>query len=165
MLQIKLANNIEDFRNIEDLAKEIWEEHYTPIIGPDQVAYMLNKFQSAVAIKNQIDDEYQYFQVYIDDISVGYFSFIKRDTSLFLSKIYVLKKYRGKGVGKFMMDFVLQKAMQLNLISIVLTVNKENKNSIEAYEKMGFQNMGSLVADIGNGFVMDDNKMIKSLIY
>jgi len=77
MLQIKLANNKEDFRKIEDLAKEIWEEHYTPIIGPNQVAYMLDKFQSAVAIKNQINDGYQYFQVYIDDISVGYFSFIK----------------------------------------------------------------------------------------
>ncbi len=164
MLQIKLANNKEDFRKIEDLAKEIWEEHYTPIIGPNQVAYMLDKFQSAVAIKNQINDGYQYFQVYIDDISVGYFSFIKREASLFLSKIYVLKKYRGKGVGKFMMNFVLQKAMQLNLISIALTVNKENKNSIEAYEKMGFQSMGALVTDIGNGFVMDDKKMVKSLI-
>ncbi len=31
---------------VESLANEIWTEHYTPIIGKDQVKYMLDKFQS-----------------------------------------------------------------------------------------------------------------------
>ena len=35
-------------------------------------------------------------------------------------------------------------------------VNKYNSNSIAAYEKMGFLNLGPTVADIGDGFIMDD---------
>lgn len=41
----------------------------------------------------------------------------------------------------------------------MLTVNKNNVKAIRAYEKTGFKNIGSLVQDIGNGFVMDDYKM------
>lgn len=164
MLQNKLAENILDFNTIADLATDIWTEHYTKIIGTAQVEYMLEKFQSAAAIANQVEEGYQYYQVNFKDIPVGYFSFIKKEDTLFLSKIYVLKNYRGKGVGKFMLQFVLQKAQELNLNSITLTVNKDNKNSIEAYEKMGFKSKGALVADIGNGFFMDDNKMVKTLV-
>jgi ribosomal protein S18 acetylase RimI-like enzyme len=45
----------------------------------------------------------------------------------------------------------------------VLTVNKNNVNAIKAYEKMGFRNVGSLVQDIGDGFVMDDYAMEKTV--
>jgi diphthamide synthase (EF-2-diphthine--ammonia ligase) len=34
---------------VESLAKEIWIEHYTPIIGRPQVDYMLENFQSSQA--------------------------------------------------------------------------------------------------------------------
>ena len=35
---------------ISALAGEIWREHYTPIIGAEQVEYMLAKFQTAERI-------------------------------------------------------------------------------------------------------------------
>jgi diamine N-acetyltransferase len=49
---------------VETLAGEIWTEHYTPIIGKEQVRYMLDKFQSKDAISGQIRDEgFQYFLI------------------------------------------------------------------------------------------------------
>jgi hypothetical protein len=36
---------------IENLARAIWSQHYTPIIGASQVEYMVNNFQSFDAIK------------------------------------------------------------------------------------------------------------------
>jgi diamine N-acetyltransferase len=45
----------------------------------------------------------------------------------------------------------------------VLTVNKNNTGAISVYEKIGFRNVGSLVQDIGSGFVMDDYAMEKTL--
>ncbi len=156
MIEIITATNKSDYKIISKLAKEIWEEHYTPIIGVEQVEYMLNKFQSEAAIENQIEEGYQYSTVYFDGIPVGYLSIIKKEDSLFLSKIYILSSERGKGIGKFTMEFVQEKAIEFELSSITLTVNINNFNSIKAYEKMGFKNAGKLVADIGNGFVMDD---------
>jgi len=163
MIKIITATNKSDFKIIADLAKEIWEEHYTPIIGIEQVDYMLNKFQSELAIENQIREGYQYFTIYFGGIPVGYLSFIKKEESLFLSKIYILQSERGKGIGKFTMEFVEEKAIELELSSITLTVNINNANSIKAYEKMGFKNIGTQVADIGNGFVMDDFLFEKKL--
>ena len=39
---------------------------------------------------------------------------------------------------------------------VYLTVNKNNKTAIRAYEKNGFVITTSVVTDIGQGFVMDD---------
>ena len=43
-------------RDIADLARVIWMEHYTPIIGAAQVEYMLDKFQSADRIYSDIQN-------------------------------------------------------------------------------------------------------------
>ena len=51
---IKIVSNKDQIKAIEALAYEIWYEHYQPIIGTSQVAYMLKKFQSLEAIDEQI---------------------------------------------------------------------------------------------------------------
>lgn len=138
------------------LANEIWTEHYTPIIGSGQVEYMLEKFQSVTAIVDQIDSGTLYFMIMFEDEPTGYISVYKKNTSLFLSKFYVHKSMRGKGLGKMALAFIEDKARELNCESISLTVNKHNTNSIKAYDKLGFTNRGPIVIDIGNGYIMDD---------
>ena len=153
-----------DFVILEKLAKTIWTEHYTPIIGEVQVEYMLEKFQTAEAISKQInEDGYLYFIIDDNKKNCGYIAVQPKDDELFLSKIYVESSKRGKGYGKKAMQFIMNIAMDYELKKITLTVNKYNSNSIKAYKKMGFECIDSLVQDIGNGFVMDDYKMEKSI--
>lgn len=146
---------------IENMANTIWHEHYTPIIGTEQVNYMLDKFQSVSTMRDQINQGYQYFLINFNDNAVGYLSFEKRENVLFLSKIYLLKSERGKGIGRKAMEFVTSLARGSNCIKVALTVNRFNQNSIRAYESAGFEKKGELVQDIGNGFVMDDYLMEK----
>jgi diamine N-acetyltransferase len=40
-------------------------------------------------------------------------------------------------------------------------INENQIKTIKTYEKIGFKNLGPVVQDIGNGFVMDDFKMEK----
>jgi RimJ/RimL family protein N-acetyltransferase len=165
MAHLELAKHTEDYKVIADLAKEIWTEHYTPIIGSEQVEYMLDKFQSKEAIENQIvHSDYNYYIIYDTNALVGYLSIKKEAHALFLSKIYISKSYRGQGFGKIAMNFIELQAKELNCDSIYLTVNKFNTNSIKAYEKIGYKKIEELVIDIGNGYVMDDFKMEKTLI-
>ena len=105
------------------------------------------------------------FYCYLQEVylNVGYISIRKEKEWLFLSKIYVLSDYRGNKIGKTAMQFIEEKAKSYHLKTIMLTVNKNNTNSIKAYEKLGFINVGSVVKDIGNGFVMDDYQMVKRL--
>lgn len=163
MIKISLATSQEQLKQIETLADNIWREHYTPIIGKDQVDYMLEKFQSVNSMKSQIDEGYSYYLVHKNDNPVGYFSIQKRDNTMFLSKLYVLKSYRGQGLGKASMDYIHQKTRSMGCTKISLTVNRHNKNTIRAYSALGFENVGEKVADIGNGFVMDDYLLEKNI--
>ena len=163
MIEFVLSTTKQQFNKIADLAAIIWREHYIPIIGKEQVEYMIKNFQSPEAMYSQHKDGYQYFMVIKDENLVGYVSVKKQGDSLFLSKIYVSKDFRGQKIGKAAMGFVQKKALEMNCKSTTLGVNKHNTNSIEAYKKMGFVNKGSMVTDIGNGFIMDDYKMEKPL--
>ena len=163
MIKISLVKTIEQLKQIEALAEIIWREHYTPIIGIEQVDYMLEKFQSVETMQSQIDEGYSYYLVHKNNTPVGYFSIQKRDDAMFLSKLYVLKFNRGQGIGKASMDYITQQAKATACSKITLTVNRNNENTINAYGALGFENVGELVADIGNGFVMDDYLLEKQI--
>ena len=143
-----------------ELAREIWTEHYTSIIGSDQVEYMLDKFQTENAIADQIQNKgYVYYLIEESKQTVGYCAIAQEGDELFLSKLYILKTMRGKGIARKTIDFIKIIALKRKLRRITLTVNKNNIEPISAYEKLGFVNTGPVVQDIGEGFVMDDYKM------
>ena len=47
-------------------AEEVWREYYIPLLGEAQVSYMVEKFQSAQAIAQQIADGYTYYLLEAD---------------------------------------------------------------------------------------------------
>ena len=56
------VNQDEGIKDVAALAKKIWFEHYNKIIDEGQIEYMVNKYQSKKAIKQQIElEKYQYF--------------------------------------------------------------------------------------------------------
>lgn len=150
----------EQIEKVVQLANDIWMEHYKPIIGENQVNYMLGKFQSAKVIANEIcDKNNQYYLIIENERAVGYLGIKLEKRSLYLSKIYVLSSERGKGVGSQSFAFLttFSKANMRN--KITLTVNKNNSDSIAAYKKIGFKVTGDECMDIGSGYVMDDYQM------
>lgn len=150
----------EQVETVAGLATTIWTEHYTPIIGRDQVEYMLDKFQSIDAIKADLrNGSVRYFLIVRDGEIVGYAGIKLEETRLFLSKIYVLSSERGNGAGKKTIELIKEVAASNNLNTIYLTVNKENTNTIGAYQKFGFAIKEEVCADIGKGYVMDDYLM------
>jgi RimJ/RimL family protein N-acetyltransferase len=150
---------ITDASAIKELAKfavKIIKEHFDPIIGAKQNDYMISKFQSASSIREQLKQGYRYYYVCdMEGNKVGFFAFLPREKEMYLSKFYLQKAHRGKGISKDMLQFIIKKAKELDLSSIVLNVNKNN-SAILAYEKLGFIKIGEEKKDIGNGFFMDD---------
>jgi GNAT superfamily N-acetyltransferase len=151
---------------LAELAQEIWTEHYTPIIGPQQVDYMLASFQSAEAIAAQLAEGYEYYLATRDGGGVGYIALVPDagDASLMISKLYVAKSERGRGFGREMLSFAEKVCRERHLVTLWLTVNKNNIRSIEWYAKMGFSNAGPIVQDIGAGFAMDDYRLTKVVV-
>ncbi|WP_068545242.1 GNAT family N-acetyltransferase [Thalassotalea crassostreae] len=162
--QYNAVYSAEDINTVVNLADVIWHQHYTPIIGREQVLYMLDKFHTATAVNEQIHEQnFQYYLIQYQGNNVGYLAIQQRKQELFLSKIYLLSSMRGKGIGKQAMEFIKEQAKSLNCEAISLTVNKHNTDTIAAYKKIGFVKTGEAVFDIGNSFVMDDYLMSLSL--
>ena len=145
-------------RDLAVLSNEIWHEYWPCILSAEQIDYMIAKFQSEQAIKDQIEREcYSYYFVNCNDECLGYFGISSKNKDyLFLSKLYLKKECRHLGYGKKVFEEIKLIALNLGYNKIQLTVNKYNKNTIDAYLKYGFKTIDSIVSDIGNNFVMDD---------
>ena len=164
-LEITPVENSSDISNTAKLAEEIWRQHFTPIIGADQVVYMLAELQSIPAINNQIKSGWQYFLVKLNEEYVGYTGLVAEVDSrrLMLSKLYVKKSVQGQGIGRQILDYVENKCVAEGLNLLWLTVNRHNHGAIEFYKKRGFNIVDEVVKDIGEGFVMDDYVMEKQI--
>lgn len=151
--------------DVVNLACQIWTDHYVPIIGQEQVDYMLRKFQSERAIAAQCAEGYEYYIVSHDGNGVGYMAIVPDIDAdmLMISKIYVLRSGRGHGFGRAMLEFAQNACKERRIRTLWLTVNKNNGQSIAWYNRMGFKNVASIVQDIGAGFVMDDYRMEKAI--
>ncbi len=151
---------VEDRATIEEtanLAKDIWHECYASLLSFQQIDYMVQTFQSNTAIEKQIKEEaYQYYLLRLEEKAVAYLGVQAQDSQLYLSKIYIDKNYRGKGLAQKLIEKAMQVAQSLACTSVWLTVNKENHRAMAAYEKAGFQRIRAQCTEIGQGFVMDD---------
>ncbi|MDG0811380.1 GNAT family N-acetyltransferase [Cohnella rhizosphaerae] len=155
---------IEDVRTVAALAAEIWHEYYGALLSLEQIVYMVDKFQSPDAIADQISEQgYEYYLMRADGADVGYLAVKAEDGKLFLSKLYVLKAHRGRGYASSAMAFLIRLCRERGLGAVWLTVNRHNDASIAVYEKKGFRKVREQVADIGNGYVMDDFIMEKAI--
>ncbi|MDX1811217.1 MAG: GNAT family N-acetyltransferase [Gammaproteobacteria bacterium] len=164
-IELTTVTTQEDIAVVAALAQEIWEQHFTPIIGASQVEYMLGKFQSFDAITSQIETGCEYYLAKIKNEAVGYTGLIPENENkrLMLSKIYVKASARQKGVGQFILNFIEHKCVNDDLNKIWLTVNRFNTNPIVWYENRGFVKVNEVKKDIGAGYFMDDFIMEKSI--
>lgn len=141
---------------IAALANEIWHEYFVPLIGIEQVNYMVGKFQSYPALKEQTANGYEYYQIFSDDAFAGYTGIHPEGDSLFLSKLYIHKDFRGQHLASSAVEFLKEYCRKNGYKKIWLTCNKHNDHTLAVYEHLGFVTVRSQTADIGNGFVMDD---------
>ena len=154
--QMQLVSTEQDIQEVAALAKEIWEDHFTSLLGPQQVAYMVEKFQSYSALKEQLAEGYLYYKLLYQDQTVGYTGVHPENGRLFLSKLYIRREFRGQGLASQVFRFLLTLCKEQGLSAIWLTCNKHNKSSLAVYNHLGFTVIDSQEADIGGGFVMDD---------
>ena len=161
---------IEDvFEDNEDLAQRIyrlaypiWHEWYSDILSDEQIDYMLNTYHSFQSILEELENGYVYVVMRDSGKDIGYCGFHNEGDRIYISKLYLLKEYRGKGYGRKMFEIIDNYARSVGVDKEYLRVNKGNP-TVDIYKRAGFIIKESDVADIGNGFVMDDYFMERSL--
>lgn len=164
MILLKKAKE-EDLPIIQEIAKVTWGPTYLPIIGQEQVDYMLEKMYNKGILLEQLMDGYVFLIAELGGKDVGFasYSISDHENKIYkLHKLYVLPETHGKGVGKFLINEVLDKVKTDGGKSLELNVNREN-NAKSFYESAGFIIKETVDIEIGNGFFMNDYVMEKSI--
>ncbi len=147
----------DELRIIASIGHSVWNEAYKDIVSKDQIDYMLDRFQSFEALRDQVDNRgYTYIMIREGARCAGYAGYVPDERGLFLSKIYILKEFRGRGYSGQVFRHLREVAKGLELPCVHLTVNRDNKHSVEVYRHEGFEIVDSQDNHIGDGFVMYD---------
>ena len=147
---------------IQKLAYAIWREHYPGIISSEQIEYMLREGYSLEALQRDSQQGgTRYDRASVGGALVGFSAYGPHSDAdaLVLHKLYVEATQRGRGCARKLVEAASEHALANSLNRVILRVNKHNRVAIAAYERMGFANRGSIVSDIGSGFIMDDYLM------
>lgn len=159
-VELKKVTRTEDIQSLAQVTDEVWHEYFPCILTDEQIDYMVDKFQSVHAITEQIaNGGYEYRFILLNGEIAGYTGFVREDEKMFLSKLYLLKGFRGKGIASYVLDFLKKECAKCGLGSIYLTVNRNNSHTINVYKNWGFEVVREQCADIGRGYVMDDYVM------
>ena len=151
---------------VRTLAHRIWPQVYPSIISHEQIDYMLRQRYELAALIADIELKGGcYALIKADAQPLGYIHIEPRPAAsdLFLHKLYLLPEAAGRGIGAAALRWVEAQARQHAAPAIRLTVNKHNTNAIRAYLRAGYTFEADIITDIGNGFVMDDYQMLRSL--
>lgn len=164
MLNVKKAGPA-DIALIRELAMKIWPPTYMPIIGAQQVAYMIDLFYSQEALIKQMEQLHHRFIICFDDQSaIGFASYGAVDNEVFkLHKLYILPEMQGKGAGKYMVNYIAKELQSEGVKYLRLNVNRYNANAIAFYEKAGFRHHMEEDIDIGHGYFMNDHVLEREL--
>lgn len=143
--------------------KEVWPEAFVPIIGQAQVDYMLATYQSKQQIEKEVAEGVQYFLLKEQGQTVGYTAYEVIASKIYLSKLYLMNQFRGKGLTSALFQWYETIAREQGIKEIFLRVNQGNAQAIAVYLHQGFEMAGELISDIGQGFQMVDYQMKKRL--
>ena len=67
------------------------------------------------------------------------------------ASIYIKGEYRGKGIGKQLLEAVLQEGKNISLHTVIARIAGENKASMHLFRSEGFKNIG-VMREVGRKF-------------
>lgn len=157
---------IADLPSIRDLAATIWHAYYPGIVTREQIDYMLARMYALATLRYEmIVQGIRFDRLLLDHAFVGFVAYGPTDLAdtWKLHKLYLLPAHHRRGLGSQMLRHCEARAREGGACHLKLNVNKRNARAIAAYERNGYAVVESVSVDIGDGFLMDDFIMAKSL--
>ena len=157
--------NSSDISSISSLAKEVWPVAYGEILSSKQLQYMLNAFYSANSLQEQMQKGHLFYGLKENDKLIAFIAveanFPEINTTK-IHKLYVSPDQQGRQFGKNLIDFVSQLVLKMGQSKLLLNVNRFNSAQY-FYTKIGFSITKEEDIEIGQGYLMEDFVMEKTL--
>ena len=137
----------EDTKNIINYFNKVGGESDNLLFGKDEFKNMpIDIYEKIIENINNSKNDIMLLAVIDGNIvSVGFLQGLKKErlshrASLAIS---VSKKYWGQGIGKAMINYLIDFARQANIKVIELQVRCDNERGIRLYENLGFEKIGT----------------------
>ena len=153
LIKIKQRDDIKIERFCE-LAKPLYIEYYTPLIAGVGVAELLN-FLKIKIIKQEIKNNiYEYFLIEFEDRYAGILVLQAQENVLHISKIFILKRYRKKGIFKNTIEELIKMLDKKGLSELKICVAKDDRKLPVIVSKLNFKKQKQIARYFGNNIYL-----------
>ena len=117
---------LQDFDEIKDILISDFDDFWSPEVLKSEITGE-NKRYIVAKLENKI---------------IGFCGIMINFDEIEIMNIVVKKSYRGKGIGKALLNEIIKKSQDVNCKNIFLEVNEKNIPAIKMYESAGFKQVG-----------------------
>ncbi|SES25669.1 spermine/spermidine N-acetyltransferase [Gracilibacillus ureilyticus] len=142
---------MDDLSALKEISTQTFKETFQHQNSPENMNAYLEKAFNTEQLKKELANHFsQFFFLYINDEVAGYVKINRStaqsenmgDESLEVERIYVKSNFQKQGLGKYMLNKVMEMAIEEHKEKIWLGVWEKNENAIAFYKKMGFVQTG-----------------------
>lgn len=152
---------LSDLPVLREIAYRTYAEAYRHLNTPENMqAYLDYAFDPQYLRAQLLNSQSSFFFLYVDGCLAGYLKLNEHDAQtdlkdpagLEIERIYVVKDFQGRGLGRLLAQQALEFARARHKAFAWLSVWLKNPGAIEFYRKLGFQPAGTRF------FVMGDER-------
>ena len=130
-----------------EIGRKAYDQHYLHLWkNQDSTPYLESSFTREVLKKESTDNNTALFIIHYDGNPAGVLKIIENspispysaEDALLLEKIYILKEFTGKGIGREVLDFTEQRAKELHK-KIIWLDTMQNSPALHFYLAYGFE--------------------------
>jgi GNAT superfamily N-acetyltransferase len=146
MIKVRKAG-LSDLRELQDIGAKSYVPHYTQMWKTGGVEWYLNRCFGDEVLQNELaDTNIEYYIISSERENIGILKLVLHkdlpdsdvENALYLEKIYFIKEWTGKGVGRELMNFAFKRAEELNCDCVWLVAMDTADKPIAAYKRAGF---------------------------
>lgn len=142
---------IEDLHTLREISYHTFREAFAEMNTPEsmkaylEVAFNTEKLRAELANSSSL-----FYFVYCNEVLAGYLKLneemaqtdICDPLSIEIERIYIVKEFRGKGLGGFLLNKSAEIASSRKKTYLWLGVWENNENALRFYKRNGFYEMG-----------------------
>jgi ribosomal protein S18 acetylase RimI-like enzyme len=147
--------NIDEAVLLRNVATRAYSDHYLNL-WYDEGKWYKEKSFSLINLRRELENNNAwFFIIYYDKEAVGFLKLNidaplpndENTNALELERIYLTKTATGKGIGKYILDFIFKIAKEKNKKNVWLKVMDSSASAISFYKKAGFEICGTARLD------------------
>ena len=149
-----------DIPFIQHIAYATWPAVYEHIVGETQLAYMLNLIYGTSSLERQMQNGSTFLLAKEKNESIAFAAYFLKSPNIYkLDKLYALPNQQGKGLGKLLINYIIDEIETLDATALHLNVNRYNTNAQSFYKHLNFKIINEEDIPIGEGYYMNDYVM------